>query len=205
MDQNDRLGALLSEDGRYRLLIEAVTDYAIFMLDPTGIVMSWNPGAQRFKGYAASEIIGQHFSRFYSEEDRKRGIPALAHTKLSHLLHSLSFPELTDVPQALRTFESTLELTAGTVLKLYIPLRIDKEESGLSPLKRQTILSTEIRCQCEPAELSSSSGYNVLSYVWRCSYHSTDYSKWIPYSSYHESMACFGQIAGQTRNITPLD
>jgi hypothetical protein len=91
-----------------------------------------------------------------------RGIPALAHTKLSHLLHSLSFPELTDVPQALRTFESTLELTAGTVLKLYIPLRIDKEESGLSPLKRQT----EIRCQCEPAELSSSSGYNALSYVW---------------------------------------
>jgi PAS domain S-box-containing protein len=78
MDQNDRLGAFLSEEGRYRLLIEAVTDYAIFMLDPTGIVMSWNPGAQRFKGYAASEIIGQHFSRFYSEEDRKRGIPGLA-------------------------------------------------------------------------------------------------------------------------------
>jgi PAS domain S-box-containing protein len=78
MDQDDRLGAFLSEDGRYRLLIEAVTDYAIYMLDPTGIVTTWNPGAQRFKGYTASEIIGQHFSRFYSEEDRKRGIPALA-------------------------------------------------------------------------------------------------------------------------------
>src|SRR6267154_4733687 len=78
MDQNDRLGALLSEDGRYRLLIEAVTDCAIFMLDPTGVVTSWNPGAERFKGYTASEIIGQHFSRFYSEEDRKRGIPGLA-------------------------------------------------------------------------------------------------------------------------------
>jgi len=68
----------MPDDGRYRLLIEAVTDYAIYMLDPTGIVMSWNPGAQRFKGYAPSEIIGQHFSRFYTEEDRKQGIPALA-------------------------------------------------------------------------------------------------------------------------------
>jgi PAS domain S-box-containing protein len=48
------------------------------MLDPTGVVTSWNPGAQRFKGYAPSEIIGQHFSRFYTPEDQKRGIPALA-------------------------------------------------------------------------------------------------------------------------------
>jgi PAS domain S-box-containing protein len=68
----------MSDDARYRLLIEAVTDYAIYMLDPTGIVTSWNPGAQRFKGYASSEIIGQHFSRFYTEEDQKQGIPALA-------------------------------------------------------------------------------------------------------------------------------
>ena len=59
-----RFEAAQSEDGRYRLLVEAVTDYAIYMLDPTGIVTSWNPGAQRFKGYAPSEIIGQHFSRF---------------------------------------------------------------------------------------------------------------------------------------------
>ena len=68
----------MSDDSRYRLLIEAVTDYAIYMLDASGIVTSWNPGAQRFKGYAPSEIIGQHFSRFYTEEDRKQGIPALA-------------------------------------------------------------------------------------------------------------------------------
>src|SRR6266436_4641272 len=69
---------LVSDDRGYRLLIEAVTDYAIYMLDASGIVTSRNPGAQRFKGYAPSEIIGQHFSRFYTEEDRKRGIPALA-------------------------------------------------------------------------------------------------------------------------------
>ena len=76
MEIKDRLVASLSEEGRYRLLIEAVTDYAIFMLDHDGIVTSWNPGARRFKGYEASEIIGQHFSRFYSEEDRTAGLPA---------------------------------------------------------------------------------------------------------------------------------
>src|SRR5260370_41166325 len=74
----------MSDDSRYRLLIEAVTDYAIYMLDASGIVTSWNPGAQRFKGYAPSEIIGQHFSRFYTEEDRKQGIPALALETASH-------------------------------------------------------------------------------------------------------------------------
>ena len=66
----------LEEAARYRILVEAVTDYAIYMLDPTGVVTSWNAGAQRFKGYTADEIIGQHFSRFYTEEDRARGLPA---------------------------------------------------------------------------------------------------------------------------------
>jgi len=78
MKRSDRLLASLSDDGRYRLLIEAVTDYAIYMLDPSGIITSWNPGAQRFKGYTASEIVGEHFSRFYTEEDRATGLPARA-------------------------------------------------------------------------------------------------------------------------------
>jgi PAS domain S-box-containing protein len=55
-----------------------VTDYAIYMLDPEGKISSWNAGAERFKGYAAEEIIGQHFSRFYTEEDLAAGIPAKA-------------------------------------------------------------------------------------------------------------------------------
>jgi PAS domain S-box-containing protein len=55
-----------------------VTDYAIYMLDPNGIVASWNPGARRFKGYLPNEIIGQHFSRFYTEEDQRAGLPAQA-------------------------------------------------------------------------------------------------------------------------------
>ena len=54
MQTSDRLDASLTEEGRYRLLIEAVIDYAIYMLDPAGIVTSLNPGAQRFKGYAPS-------------------------------------------------------------------------------------------------------------------------------------------------------
>jgi PAS domain S-box-containing protein len=60
---------------RFQLLVEAVRDYAIFMLDPEGHVASWNRGAERIKGYKASEIIGSHFSRFYPEEDLRAGKP----------------------------------------------------------------------------------------------------------------------------------
>jgi PAS domain S-box-containing protein len=60
---------------QFRLLVEGVTDYAIYMLDPGGHVASWNAGAERIKGYAASEILGAHFSRFYTEEDRRAGAP----------------------------------------------------------------------------------------------------------------------------------
>ncbi len=68
--------AQLSEsERRFRLLVEAVTDYAIFMLDTDGNVVKWNPGAERIKGYMADEIVGQHISRFYTEEDRQNGVP----------------------------------------------------------------------------------------------------------------------------------
>jgi PAS domain S-box-containing protein len=63
-------------EDRYFLLIEAVQDYAIFMLDPAGNVSSWNPGAQRIKGYSHDEIIGRHFSAFYTDEDIAAGKPA---------------------------------------------------------------------------------------------------------------------------------
>ena len=61
--------AALETERRFRLLVEGVTDYAIYMLDPDGNVTNWNAGAQRIKGYTASEIVGQHFSRFYVQED----------------------------------------------------------------------------------------------------------------------------------------
>src|SRR6185437_9446122 len=68
----------LTEEVPYRLLVDAITDYAVFMLDSSGTIVSWNPGAQRFKGYSPHEIIGQHFSRFYTEEDRLSGLPTRA-------------------------------------------------------------------------------------------------------------------------------
>jgi len=68
----------LSEEQRFQLLVTGITDYAIYMLNPEGIVSSWNAGAERFKGYAAHEIIGQHFSLFYTEEDRRSGKPTRA-------------------------------------------------------------------------------------------------------------------------------
>jgi PAS domain S-box-containing protein len=69
---------LLSGDQRFQLLVEAIKDYAIYLLDPYGYINSWNTGAQRFKGYTAEEIIGQHFSRFYTPEDRESGLPQRA-------------------------------------------------------------------------------------------------------------------------------
>ena len=66
---------LLESEERFRLLVEGVKDYAIFMLDPEGRVRTWNPGAQRIKGYREEEIVGEHFSIFYADEDVERGRP----------------------------------------------------------------------------------------------------------------------------------
>lgn len=67
--------ALRRSEERFRLLVDGARDYAIFMLDPAGKVTSWNPGAERIKGYRAEEILGRHFSRFYTQEDIERGKP----------------------------------------------------------------------------------------------------------------------------------
>ncbi|MCE1114486.1 MULTISPECIES: putative bifunctional diguanylate cyclase/phosphodiesterase [Pseudomonas] len=67
-----------SPDTLSRLLIQSVVDYAIYLLTPEGVVASWNPGAQRAKGYHAEEIVGQHFSVFYTDADRDAGLPALS-------------------------------------------------------------------------------------------------------------------------------
>jgi PAS domain S-box-containing protein len=65
-------------EAQFRLLVQGVTDYAIYMLSPEGLVTSWNAGAERIKGYKAGEIIGRHFSQFYTPEDRAQGRPQLA-------------------------------------------------------------------------------------------------------------------------------
>jgi PAS domain S-box-containing protein len=67
--------AVLESERRFRVLVNGVTDYAIFMLSPEGVVTNWNSGARRIKGYAAEEIIGSHFSRFYTPEDAATGLP----------------------------------------------------------------------------------------------------------------------------------
>jgi PAS domain S-box-containing protein len=69
---------LFESERSFRLLVEGVADYALYMLDPKGIITSWNIGGERIKGYSPEEIVGQHFSRFYTETDRANGKPARA-------------------------------------------------------------------------------------------------------------------------------
>ncbi|MDQ9170743.1 PAS domain S-box protein [Oxalobacteraceae bacterium R-40] len=70
--------ALRESEQRFRLLVQGVTDYAIYMLSPAGAVTNWNQGAERIKGFVDTEVIGTHFSRFYTDEDRAQGMPARA-------------------------------------------------------------------------------------------------------------------------------
>jgi PAS domain S-box-containing protein len=70
--------ALMESEWRFRMVIQGVTDYAIFMLDPDGNITHWNMGAQRIHQYPAAEIVGEHFSKFFTEEERQRGEPARA-------------------------------------------------------------------------------------------------------------------------------
>jgi len=71
----DRDGASNDSERNFQLLVNGVTDYAIYLLDPEGHITSWNKGAERIKGYPAEEAIGRHYGMFYSEEDRQHGVP----------------------------------------------------------------------------------------------------------------------------------
>jgi PAS domain S-box-containing protein len=77
-DRRAVMEALRESEQRFRLLVEGVVDYSLFMIDRQGIVQNWNPGAERTKGYRAEEIVGRNFSVFYTEEDRAAGLPAKA-------------------------------------------------------------------------------------------------------------------------------
>src|SRR5690242_4571432 len=71
-------GGLAESEHKFRMLVQGVIDYAIYMIDPQGYITNWNLGGERIKGYTAEEIIGQHFSRFYAPEDRAADTPARA-------------------------------------------------------------------------------------------------------------------------------
>jgi diguanylate cyclase (GGDEF)-like protein/PAS domain S-box-containing protein len=77
-EQREQEAKAKDQERNFRLLVQGVTDYAIYMLSPEGIVTNWNAGAERAKGYRADEIVGHHFSRFYTPEDRDRGLPRKA-------------------------------------------------------------------------------------------------------------------------------
>jgi PAS domain S-box-containing protein len=77
-ERQDALSELLKSESQFKTLVGGVTDYALYMLDPTGVVSNWNAGGERIKGYSAEEIVGQHFSRFYTPIDQAAGRPARA-------------------------------------------------------------------------------------------------------------------------------
>ena len=77
-ERQDALSQLSKSESQFKTLVGGVTDYALYMLDPTGVVANWNAGGERIKGYSAEEIVGQHFSRFYTPTDQAAGKPARA-------------------------------------------------------------------------------------------------------------------------------
>jgi PAS domain S-box-containing protein len=80
LELTEALGELRESERRFRLFVGGVSDYAIYMLDTEGVITNWNAGAERIKGYRAQEIIGQHFSVFYSARDQEQGMPQRALT-----------------------------------------------------------------------------------------------------------------------------
>ena len=77
-ERQNALSELLKSESQFKTLVGGVTDYALYMLDPTGVVSNWNAGGERIKGYSAEEIVGQHFSRFYTPNDQAAEKPARA-------------------------------------------------------------------------------------------------------------------------------
>src|SRR6185312_11428728 len=77
-ERREAQAAIAESDRRFRYLVEGVIDYAIYMLDPNGLVTNWNQGAERIKGYTSDEIVGRHFGVFYMPQDREKGLPAKA-------------------------------------------------------------------------------------------------------------------------------
>jgi PAS domain S-box-containing protein len=110
------LGAF-GDDARFRLLVSAIADYAIFLLEPDGTVASWNTGAERIKGYAAEDVIGRHFSIFYTTDDCAAGLPQKA---LARALAEGSFAS-----------EGLRQRRDGTRFPVHVTLHPIRDENGV--------------------------------------------------------------------------
>lgn len=106
-----------SSDVMYRLLVQSVVDYAIYLLTPDGVVANWNPGAQRAKGYEAREIVGQHYSIFFAETDRTAGVPA------ANLEHARIFGRFEDNCWRVRK--------DGSLLRAHVVIEAVRDDDGL--------------------------------------------------------------------------
>jgi diguanylate cyclase (GGDEF)-like protein/PAS domain S-box-containing protein len=135
-------GAFRDSEERYRMLLDGVHDYAIFMLDPGGHVVSWNPGAERIKGYTADQIIGQSFSCFFSPEDIKRRRPeeVLRMTAASgrHAEHGMRVRK--DGSQFLASVTFTALRDSGGNLRGFSEISRDLSESMDSEAKYRGLL-----------------------------------------------------------------
>ncbi|MFN7130761.1 MAG: sensor histidine kinase [Myxococcales bacterium] len=147
---------LKASEERFKLLVESLKDYAVFMLDPQGIVVSWNRGAERIKGYRAEEIIGTSFSRFYTEQDRANGKPLRA---LNEALTRGKFEEeMLRVRKDGQTFWAHVTLTPlrapdGTLLGFAKVTRDVTERRMADEALREFARDLERRVEARTAEL----------------------------------------------------
>jgi PAS domain S-box-containing protein len=169
--------ALRQSEERFRLLVEGVRDYAIFMLDPTGHIVSWNSGAQLIKGYTADEIIGQHFSIFYPAEDIRDQKPerelriAVAEGRYeeegwrlrkdgSHFWANVLITALFDTHGQLQGFgKVTRDMTERKLA--------EEQREQLREHEQQLLLEREARAQMEAVERMRDSFLTVLAHELR--------------------------------------
>src|ERR1043166_1575813 len=131
-------------DELFRLLVTSVADYAIFLLDPAGHVVSWNTGAERIKGYAAAEIVGRHLSVFYPEEQQAEGVPAgrLARAQGRHALLGRGHAH-----RAARPFGRAARLRQGDARHDRAPVEPRERGDARGDVRAHAVRRGERRCR----------------------------------------------------------
>src|SRR5947208_4460784 len=145
---------LADSEQKFRMLVQGVTDYAIYMIDPRGYITNWNLGGERIKGYRAEEVIGGHFSQFYMPEDRAAGIPGRA--------LEIAAREGRYEGEGWRIRKDGTRFCAGVVID-----RILDPDGKLVGFAKSTRDMTEKRCCAAPARSRSSSRWRSIRGRWR--------------------------------------